>query len=577
VARRAKPTVPYYTMKAPWAPRPAWASRAHRHAATGTYQERRLSVETSPERRLDPGLVVSDLGTWPVPMEVRDRLPPGVVAYQVVDAHHGYAAAEQALVAAGFGHARAWHYEALGQPRSFLDGEGRLVTRWLRLFTRKPGRERGLDAWRKNPDDKLRELERRAADDPLARQELAAWRLRAGLEAQAAADPAQWWDAWAVERLHAGFGPPTVDDQHVTGWSWDNARTVHLDSSTSGYAVVHEAGPSSFFGPRYDVVRVDRSIGGSWRVRFDFPAVMAYPVTDAALAEHRARKRAEGQLRQRLGLPPVELPELPPPWRRNPPRRNPDDDVQRARRRAAGGDAGDEARLIQQLVRAGKAFPEQVAWVASLGDDAARAYAKERSLLTWQAPSSLVPHVGSRELANAVDWIRHDVPGAPAMAAVVVGLGLLQASSDAGCWACDPIIALYQAWLSDGEVGTEGGPRRIREYLHGSLRRRPTEGWLAVPRLTGITWPTPHPHWLRAASRLLLHASDHPDGDWRTLLGPDRDDGLLAAMLEGLEGTYEELVLGTPIDARPGVRGGGALPLLKAWVLAGGPRRWSPP
>jgi hypothetical protein len=124
-----------------------------------------MGVSTPEELRLDPRLLVSDLGLWSVPMEARDALPPGVTFYQVVDAHHGYQAAEVELLRQGFGHARSWHYEALGQPQSFLDGEGRLVLRWIRLFRRgerRPDRSVPMIPWRENPgeDDERRRLER---------------------------------------------------------------------------------------------------------------------------------------------------------------------------------------------------------------------------------------------------------------------------------------------------------------------------------------------------------------------------------------------------------------------------------
>lgn len=118
--------------------------------AAATYQERRLGVSTPEEYRLPANLMVSDLGLWSVPADARDVLPEGVVWYQVVDAHHGYAAAEAELLRRGFGAARSWHYQALGHPQSFHDAEGRLVTRWIRLFRRGPRRGE-LVAWNENP------------------------------------------------------------------------------------------------------------------------------------------------------------------------------------------------------------------------------------------------------------------------------------------------------------------------------------------------------------------------------------------------------------------------------------------
>lgn len=105
--------------------------------ATDTYQEDRICYATSADRRPPAWLTVSDLGTFVVGLEAKAALPEDVDCYQVVDCHLGYQAAEAWLVNNGFGCARDWHYEALGVTQHFLDGEGRPVQRWVRLFTKR--------------------------------------------------------------------------------------------------------------------------------------------------------------------------------------------------------------------------------------------------------------------------------------------------------------------------------------------------------------------------------------------------------------------------------------------------------
>ena len=105
--------------------------------AAATYQEERIGLRTSDAWRLPASLLVSDLGMRGIPCAAAGILPEGAVCVQVVDCHLGYLAGEAVLVREGFGAARSWHYTALGEPASYLDGEGLPVQRWLRILVRK--------------------------------------------------------------------------------------------------------------------------------------------------------------------------------------------------------------------------------------------------------------------------------------------------------------------------------------------------------------------------------------------------------------------------------------------------------
>jgi DNA-binding MarR family transcriptional regulator len=117
-----------------------WRTTPDPRGASPTYQYRVSHAVTDEDRRPPAGLLVSDMGTHGVPPDAIPAMPPGVAFYQAVDAHHNYADAERWLLAHDFGHARSWHYEALGLRDAHTDGEGHLVHRYLRLFRRGPGR-----------------------------------------------------------------------------------------------------------------------------------------------------------------------------------------------------------------------------------------------------------------------------------------------------------------------------------------------------------------------------------------------------------------------------------------------------
>lgn len=109
-----------------------------------TFQEERMSIATDKAHRMPHTLMVSDMGMRGIPvfpMDARPFFPPGVQFVHLVDAHVGYHDAERELMAQGFGHARSWHYQVLGIPEYFRDGEGHTVHRWMRLLKRggKPG------------------------------------------------------------------------------------------------------------------------------------------------------------------------------------------------------------------------------------------------------------------------------------------------------------------------------------------------------------------------------------------------------------------------------------------------------
>jgi hypothetical protein len=115
-----------------------WRTTPDPRGASPTYQYRVSHAVTDEDRRPPAGLLVSDMGTHGVPPDAIPAMPPGVAFYQAVDAHHNYADAERWLLAHDFGHARSWHYEALGLRDAHTDGEGHLVHRYLRLFRRGP-------------------------------------------------------------------------------------------------------------------------------------------------------------------------------------------------------------------------------------------------------------------------------------------------------------------------------------------------------------------------------------------------------------------------------------------------------
>lgn len=102
--------------------------------AADTYQEDRMGLRSGDAWRLPVYLTVSDLGIQGIPIAARERFPEGARFIQLVDCHLGFQAGEAELVAAGFGAARSWHYEALGIPQNFRDGEGHPVQRWMRIF-----------------------------------------------------------------------------------------------------------------------------------------------------------------------------------------------------------------------------------------------------------------------------------------------------------------------------------------------------------------------------------------------------------------------------------------------------------